>query len=60
MAFTNHVVLRCRTCKRRHVSSGPRKGDLWADAKRLGWVFLIKSPSTYFEGLLSGCFFADA
>jgi hypothetical protein len=29
--------------QRRHVSGGPKKGVSWKEAKRLGWVFLVKS-----------------
>jgi len=43
MGFTNHVTLTCHTCKRRHVNGGPKKGGSRDEAKRVGWVWMVRS-----------------
>jgi hypothetical protein len=55
MGFHKHVVLKCHTCKRRHVSGGPKKGGSWDEAKRLGWVFMVKSALGKFIWLCPTC-----
>jgi hypothetical protein len=55
MDFTKHVVLRCHTCKRRHVSGDRKKGGSWDEAKRLGWVFQVKSTLAEYIWLCPTC-----
>jgi hypothetical protein len=55
MGFRNHVVLKCHTCKRQHVSGGPKKGGSWEEAKRLGWIFMVKSTLGKFIWLCPTC-----
>jgi hypothetical protein len=42
MGFRNHLVLKCHTCKRRHVSDGPKKGGSYDEAKKKGWILVVQ------------------
>jgi len=55
MGFASHVVLKCHTCKRRHVNGGPKRGGSWDEAKRLGWVLMVKSTLGNFIWLCPTC-----
>lgn len=55
MGFHRHVVRKCHTCKRRHVSGGTRKGGSWEEAKQQGWVFMVKSTLGDFIWLCPTC-----
>lgn len=55
MGFHNHVVLKCHTCKRRHVSGATKKGGSWEKAERTGWVFLVNSKHGRFIWLCPAC-----
>ena len=55
MGFHNHVVLKCHTCKRRHVNGGSQKGGSWDEAKRGGWVLMVRSTPGEFIWLCPTC-----
>jgi len=55
MGFTRHITLTCHTCKRRHVSGGPKITGSWDEAKRVGWVYMIRSTLGEYIWLCPTC-----
>jgi hypothetical protein len=43
MGFTRHTTPGCHTRKRRFVGRGHKRGGSWDEAKRLGWVLMVRS-----------------
>jgi hypothetical protein len=55
MGFSKHIRLTCHTCKRRHVSGGPKKGGSWDEARQVGWVLMVRSTLGEFIWLCPTC-----
>ena len=55
MGFTKHITLGCHTCKRRHVSGGPKRSGSWDEAKCVGWELMVRSTLGQFIWLCPTC-----
>jgi hypothetical protein len=49
------TTLGCHTCKRRFVGRGHKRGGSWDEAKRAGWVLMVRSTLGEFIRLCPTC-----
>ena len=55
MGFTKHTSLTRHTCKRRQVWGGSKKTGSYDEAKRVGWVLMVRSTLGEFIWLWPAC-----